>query len=100
MGSEARAIANARVDWKETQEAHLFEVDQPGLKKEEIKVRVGEGKVLQISGERSAQKEEKNEKWHRVERISGKFIRRFRLPENAKVEEAKKPDIKAIELSS
>ncbi|KAL8051213.1 hypothetical protein ABFX02_06G132000 [Erythranthe guttata] len=114
---ETTAVANARIDWKETSEAHLFKVDVPGLKKEEVKVEVEDGNILQISGERSKEKEEKNDKWHRVERSSGKFIRRFRLPENAKLEkvkaamengvltvtvpkeEVKKPEIKAIDIS-
>ena len=72
---------------------------------------------MQISGERSKEQEEKNEKWHRIERSSGKFMRRFRLPEDAKVEEVKasmengvltvtvpkvevkKPEIKSIDIS-
>ncbi|PWA36906.1 HSP18.1B [Artemisia annua] len=86
---ETAAIANTRIDWKETPEAHVFKADLPGLKKEEVKVEVEEGRVLQISGERSRENEEKNDKWHRVERSSGKFMRRFRLPENAKMEEVK-----------
>ncbi|KAJ0465855.1 putative small heat shock protein HSP20 [Helianthus annuus] len=114
---ETAAIANARVDWKETPEAHVFKADLPGLKKEEVKVEVEDGRVLQISGERSREHEEKNDKWHRVERSSGKFLRRFRLPENAKMdqvkaamengvltvtvpkEEEKKPEVKAIDIS-
>nr|DAD43665.1 TPA_asm: hypothetical protein HUJ06_001895 [Nelumbo nucifera] len=68
-------------------------------------------------GERNREHEEKNDKWHRVERSSGKFFRRFRLPENAKVDqvkaamengvvtvivpkdETKKPEMKAVEIS-
>ena len=117
FANETAAIANTRIDWKETPEAHVFKADLPGLKKEEVKVEVEEGRVLQISGERSKEKEEKNDTWHRVERSSGKFLRRFRLPENAKVdqvkasmengvltvtvpkEEVKKPDVKAIDIS-
>ncbi|KAF3453985.1 hypothetical protein FNV43_RR04427 [Rhamnella rubrinervis] len=87
--SETSAFANARIDWKETPEAHVFKADLPGLKKEEVKVEVEEGRILQISGERSKEQEEKNDKWHRIERSSGKFLRRFRLPENAKMEEVK-----------
>ncbi|KAL0382073.1 UNVERIFIED_CONTAM: class I heat shock protein [Sesamum calycinum] len=49
---ETTAIANARIDWKETPEAHVFKVDVPGLKKEEVKVEVEDGTILQISGEK------------------------------------------------
>uniref|UniRef100_A0ACD5TQR8 Uncharacterized protein n=1 Tax=Avena sativa TaxID=4498 RepID=A0ACD5TQR8_AVESA len=115
--SETAAFANARVDWKETPEAHVFKADLPGVKKEEVKVEVEDGNVLVVSGERTKEKEDKNDKWHRVERSSGKFARRFRLPDNAKVEEVKaglengvltvtvpkaevkKPETKAIEIS-
>lgn len=116
--NEISSFASARVDWKETPEAHVFKADLPGLKKEEVKVEVEEGRVLQISGERSVEKEDKNEKWHRVERGRGKFLRKFSLPENAKVDEVKasmengvltvtvpkvpekKPEVKTIEISS
>ncbi|PON70843.1 Small heat shock protein HSP [Parasponia andersonii] len=114
---ENSAFLNTRIDWKETPEAHLFKADLPGLKKEEVKVEVVDDRVLQISGERKVEKEDKNDTWHRVERSSGKFQRSFRLPENAKMDkikasmengvltvtvpkaEVKKPDIKAIEIS-
>nr|CAA50022.1 Nthsp18p [Nicotiana tabacum] len=86
---ETSAFANARIDWKETPDSHIFKMDVPGIKKEEVKVEVEEGRVLQISGERSREQEEKNDTWHRMERSSGKFMRRFRLPGNAKMEEIK-----------
>ncbi|XVF68879.1 hypothetical protein PTKIN_Ptkin11bG0036700 [Pterospermum kingtungense] len=114
---ETSAFVNTRIDWKETPEAHVFKADVPGLKKEEVKVEVEDDGVLQISGERNVEKEDKNDTWHRVERSSGKFLRRFRLPENAKMDqikasmesgvltvtipklEVKKPDVKAVDIS-
>jgi HSP20 family protein len=118
--AETAAFANTRIDWKETPEAHVFKADLPGLRKEEVKVEIEESRVLQISGERNKEEEEKKDTWHRVERSSGKFLRRFRLPENARVDrvsasmengvltvtvpkvevEEKKPHVKAVEISA
>lgn len=89
LSSDTAAFSNARIDWKETPEAHVFKADLPGVKKEEVKVEVEDGRVLQISGERRKEMEEKSDTWHRVERSSGMFQRRFRLPENVKMEEIK-----------
>ena len=38
--------------------------------------------MITIKGERKQQKDEKNEKFHRVESFYGSFERRFSLPEN------------------
>ncbi|XP_057477120.1 18.1 kDa class I heat shock protein-like [Actinidia eriantha] len=114
---EATSFAGATIDWKETPTAHVFKADLPGVRKEEVKVEVEDDRVLQISGERSREQEEHGDTWHRVERSSGRFMRRFRLPENAQVdqvraamengvltvtvpkEEVKKPHVKSIEIS-
>ncbi|XP_019192352.1 PREDICTED: 17.3 kDa class I heat shock protein-like [Ipomoea nil] len=115
--TETSSFAQASIDWKETPNAHVFKADVPGLRKEEVKVEMEDDRILQISGERKREMEEKGDTWHRVERSSGKFVRRFRLPENAKVdqvkasmdngvltvtvpkEEEKKHDVKSIDIS-
>ncbi|KAI4385984.1 hypothetical protein MLD38_003965 [Melastoma candidum] len=83
------AFVGTRIDWKETPEAHVFKADLPGMRRDEVKVEIEDDRVLQISGERNVQKEDKTDTWHRVERSNGKFLRRFRLPENARMEEVK-----------
>ncbi|KAI3470825.1 hypothetical protein Pfo_027488 [Paulownia fortunei] len=115
--SETASFSHAMVDWRETPSAHVFKADVPGLRKEEVKVELEDDRILQIRGERKREMEQKGDTWHRVERSSGHFVRRFRLPENAKVEEmkasmdngvltvtvpkvdGKKPDIKSIDIS-
>ena len=82
-------FATTRMDWKETPDSHVFIAEVPGLKKEEVKIEVEEEKVLKISGQRTKESEEKNEKWHRVERSSDKFIRTVRLPTNVKADGVK-----------
>nr|XP_029150129.1 17.8 kDa class I heat shock protein-like [Arachis hypogaea] len=64
FANETTAIANTLIDWKETPEAQVFKADCPGLKKEDVKVEIEEGRVLQISGERSKEKEDKGDTWH------------------------------------
>jgi len=54
----------------------------PEIKKEEVKLTVQDN-VLSISGERKYEKEEKDKKYHRVERAYGSFLRSFTLPEDA-----------------
>ena len=52
-------------------------------------MQVEEGHVLQISGERKKEETESTDRWHRVERAQGSFLRRFRLPDNARVDDVK-----------
>ncbi|XP_034674333.1 18.1 kDa class I heat shock protein-like [Vitis riparia] len=80
---DVSALAHAHVDWRETDNAHVFRADLPGVRREELKVQVEDNNILKISGEKTKEKEEVDDQWHRVERQRGSFLRRFRLPENA-----------------
>jgi HSP20 family protein len=70
------------VDISEDDKEYLIKAEIPEMKKEEIKLNVHDD-VLTITGERKYEKEEKNKKYHRVERAYGSFLRSFTLPEDA-----------------
>jgi HSP20 family protein len=55
---DTAAFASARVDWKETPEAHVFKADLLGVKKEEVKDEVEDGNVLVISEQRNMEQED------------------------------------------
>ena len=73
------------VDITEDEKNYIIKAELPDVKKEDVHVRVENG-VLTITGERKAEKEEKNKKYHRVERSYGSFARSFTLPENVEAE--------------
>jgi len=68
------------VDIEEDDREYLLKAELPGMKKEDVTLKV-EGGTLSISGERKEEKEEKDKKHHRVERSYGAFVRSFALPE-------------------
>ncbi|KAF3772683.1 17-class I heat shock protein 3 [Nymphaea thermarum] len=86
---ETTAVSRTNADWRETENAHIFTLDLPGVRKDEVKVELEEGNVLRISGEWKKEEEQATDTWHRVERKRGRFVRRFRLPENVNLEEIK-----------
>lgn len=59
-----------------------FKMEIPGIKQEDVDVRV-DGNTLTISGERKLEHEEKRENFRRVERQYGSFCRSFDLPASA-----------------
>jgi HSP20 family protein len=67
------------VDIEEAEKTFNVKMDLPDVKKEDIKVEMHNG-TLTIQGERKQEKEEKDAKFHRIERQYGTFLRRFTLP--------------------
>lgn len=69
------------VDIQEDEKSYLIKAELPDVKKEDVHVTVENG-VLTMTGERKMEKEEKNRKYHRVERSYGSFVRSFVLPDD------------------
>jgi HSP20 family protein len=69
------------VDISETTENYVIKAELPAVKKEDIQVTIQDG-VITIRGERHQETEHKDERFHRVERSYGSFMRRFNLPDN------------------
>jgi HSP20 family protein len=70
------------VDIIEDEKEWLLKADLPEVMKDDVKVTVENG-VLTITGERKFEKEEKDKKYHRIERSYGNFLRSFTLPDGA-----------------
>ncbi len=67
------------LDVSETDNEVDVKMDLPGMKAEDIDIQV-HNNVLTIRGERSEETEEKDRKFHRIERHSGSFARSVSLP--------------------
>ena len=70
------------VDIVEEKERFVLRADVPGVKPEDIDVSMDKS-VLSVSGQRLAESGEEPSGMRRIERTSGKFLRRFKLPETA-----------------
>lgn len=65
----------------ETKDVYEVTLELPGLKPEDVKVELLEGR-LYISGEKKEEVEEKGKTFHRIERRHGEFRRVLPLPTN------------------
>jgi HSP20 family protein len=78
---------NRKLDWapsadiSETEKEYVIRAELPAVKKEDVQVTYEDG-ILTIKGERKQQKDEKGEKFHRMETFFGSFERSFSLPDN------------------
>jgi HSP20 family protein len=73
------------VDIYEDAQKVVVKVEAPGIKQEDLDVRV-ENNILTIKGERKFESEEKEENFHRIERRYGSFIRSFSVPQTVDTE--------------
>ena len=67
------------VDVEETDKEYRVKADLPEVPKKDVKISIEDG-ILTIEGERKQEKEDTNKKFHRVERLYGKFVRRLNVP--------------------
>ena len=114
-GREALTVADwiPTVDITEDDKEYLIKAEIPEVDKKDVKVTVQE-RVLTIQGERKQVKEENNQRFHRIERAYGTFVRSFTLPEDVeedkvraefkdgmllvRVPKTEKPQPKAVEV--
>ena len=68
------------MDLLETEDHLVLRGDLPGLTEDDVDIEIKDN-VLTVSGERSAENEEKSEGFHRVERSFGSFSRSLTLPQ-------------------
>ncbi len=73
------------VNVAETEKAVEVTMELPGMKPEEVKVEILEGR-LWITGEKKEEKEEKGKTFHRIERRAGQFRRVLPLPTKVEAE--------------
>jgi len=73
------------VDVKEESDKYIIHADVPGVDPKDIHVSMENG-LLTIRGERKHEKNEAEQGFKRVERVSGTFFRRFSLPDTVNAE--------------
>jgi HSP20 family protein len=76
------------VDIHEEAQRFVVRADLPGVKPADIDVTADKG-VLTLRGERQIDHHDVDGHYSRVERVSGKFVRTFSLPENVQTDSIK-----------
>ena len=82
------------VDWKpavdifDNDDSIIIKAELPGVESKDVEVELKD-RVLTLKGERSHEKEVKEENYHRKERAFGKFQRSFTLPAEVNADKIK-----------
>jgi len=74
------------VDVYEDEHNITLKIEVPGIDEKDINVSI-ENNTLTVRGERRFEKDEKEENFHRVERMYGSFTRSFTLPNTVETEQ-------------
>ena len=82
---EAGGAWAPKLDVSETKDAYMVKAEIPGVDQKDLSVSL-QNQILTIKGEKHKEKEEKDEKYHRVERSWGEFTRAIALPGAADTE--------------
>ncbi|MDW3645557.1 MAG: Hsp20/alpha crystallin family protein [Bacteroidia bacterium] len=81
-----RGVSFPAVNVRETNENFEIEMAIPGLRKEDMDIKIENG-MLTISSEKKSEREEKEENFTRKEFNYSSFLRSFSLPENVDQED-------------
>jgi HSP20 family protein len=76
------------VDIHEEEQRFVLHADLPGVKPADIEITAEKG-VLALRGTRNFEQKNDDGHYSRVERVSGKFVRSFTLPENVQTDAIK-----------
>jgi HSP20 family protein len=82
---ESNSVWSPLTDVIEEKDQFLLHLDLPGVKLDDIKINVQDGK-LSVSGERKLETETKEKNYHRIERSYGSYFRSFDLPKNINID--------------
>jgi len=78
----ARAQWTPAVDIRESEDGYTIEAEVPGINPNDIEVTLDKG-VLTLAGERKDESVNDDGGQRHVERVYGRFVRRFTLPDSA-----------------
>lgn len=82
---EAAGAWAPKLDFSETKDAFMVKAEIPGVEQKDLSVSL-QDQMLTIRGEKHKEKEEKDEKYHRLERSWGGFTRTIALPASVDTE--------------
>ena len=80
-------VLSPRVDVAETDKGLEVTAELPGIEPKDVAIEIEAG-VLTLRAERSSERreEDKDKRWHLIERQSGTYLRRFALPFDAEAD--------------